>query len=126
MNDGVRREIEIFASRIINRYFCDSDVEFLISTLSPDIVWMGAGENQRAEGRDAVAECFRAGKGDLFPCDMSDERYVTREISPGVYLCEADSWVQSRPEIPRTCAYTSVSLSYSADGQREFPNTSYT
>ena len=55
MSDETRREVEALASQILTSYYRDSDVEFFISTLDPDVVWLGAGENQKAEGRDAVA-----------------------------------------------------------------------
>lgn len=96
LDDETRREIESYASLILRRYFCACDVEFLVSTFAPDIVWLGAGPGQRAEGSEAVAACFRAGKDDLSPCDMSGERYVTRELAPGAYLCEGDSWLQPK------------------------------
>ena len=49
---GIRsaEEIEGFARKILIRYFCEADVEFLISTFADDIVWLGAGEMQKAEG----------------------------------------------------------------------------
>lgn len=98
MNKKCQLEIEAFADKILKSYFCDSDVELLISTFAPDIVWLGAGENQRAEGAENVAACFRAGKDDLAPCIMTRERYVTRDLGGGIYLCEGDSWIQPRPE----------------------------
>ena len=38
---GIRsaEEIEGFARKILIRYFCEADVEFLISTFADDIVW---------------------------------------------------------------------------------------
>ncbi|MFQ7550847.1 MAG: hypothetical protein ACLRMZ_11720 [Blautia marasmi] len=57
------QRVEGFASLILRRYFCESDVEFLISTFDEDIVWLGAGPQQQAEGKEAVAACFwRAGR----------------------------------------------------------------
>ena len=46
---GIRsaEEIEGFARKILIRYFCEADVEFLISTFADDIVWLGAGEGSR-------------------------------------------------------------------------------
>lgn len=91
-----KEEIEGFASRILTRYFCDCDVEFLISTFAEDIVWLGAGELQKAEGKDAAGACFRDGKEDLSPCDMSDEVYETRDLGGGIYLCEGVSRLRAR------------------------------
>ena len=48
-------EVREFARRILSSYFCENDVELLISTFADDIVWLGAGEMQKAEGKEAVA-----------------------------------------------------------------------
>ena len=42
-------EVEAFACEILNKYYCECDVEFLNSTFAEDIVWIGAGEGQKAE-----------------------------------------------------------------------------
>lgn len=99
VSERTLEEVETFAKTILRRYFCESDVEFLISTLAKDIVWLGAGEKQKAEGKDAVSACFRMGKDDLVPCDMLEEEYVTREIGKGCYLCEGVSMLQSKKEV---------------------------
>lgn len=91
-------EIEAFARLILYRYFCESDVEFLISTFAPDIIWLGAGERQKAEGREAVAECFRQGADDLAPCDMFEESYQTAALGDRHFLCEGESWLVPKKE----------------------------
>ena len=96
MGNRSKEEIEGFARKILTRYFCDCDVEFLISTFTDDIVWLGAGERQKAEGKEAVAACFRAGKDELSPCDMFDEVYETRNLGGGNYLCEGMSMLRSK------------------------------
>lgn len=95
---GIRsaEEIEGFARKILIRYFCEADVEFLISTFADDIVWLGAGEMQKAEGKEAVAACLRAGQDELSPCDMFDEVYETRNLGGGSYLCEGMSLLKSK------------------------------
>ena len=91
-----KEEIQEFAGEILNRYFCDCDVDFLISTFADDIVWLGAGELQKAEGKEAVAACFLVGREDLSPCDMYDEVYEVRCLGGGCYLCEGTSRLQSK------------------------------
>ena len=44
-------EVESLARKILTTYFCDSDLEFLISTFADDIIWLGGGEKQKAEGK---------------------------------------------------------------------------
>ena len=84
-------EVEALAGKILKTYFCDSDLEFMISTFADDIIWLGGGEKQKAEGRDAVEACFRMGKDDMIACDMSDEEYHSLDLGGGSYLCEGVS-----------------------------------
>lgn len=100
-----KEEIEGFAGRILSSYFCDCDVEFITSTFAEDIVWLGAGELQKAEGKEAVSACFYAGKDELSPCAMLDEVYETRDLGGGLYLCEGVSGLRSQPG---TGAYLNV------------------
>lgn len=96
MGKKTLKDIETFASEILTRYFCENDVEFLISTFAEDIIWLGAGEKQKAEGREAVAACFRLGQEDLAPCEMTEEIYESMELGAGFYLCEGISLLQSK------------------------------
>ena len=70
MTPDLQREVESFASTILRRYFCDSDVEFLISTFESDIVWLGGGEAMQAEGAEEVARFFRVGAENMLTCRM--------------------------------------------------------
>lgn len=93
LKKAVLLEVESFAADILRSYFCESDVEFMISTFSDDIVWLGAGEKMKAEGAKDVGAYFRGGKDTLVPCDMYDERYISRMLGSECYLCECDSWL---------------------------------
>ena len=73
MREEILREVRDLSKDLLHRYFCESDMEYLISKFTQDIVWIGAGEMMRAEGKDAVAEAFRAGKDDMIPCELYDE-----------------------------------------------------
>lgn len=92
------KEIEALAHKILYTYFCDSDMEFMISTFADDIVWLGAGEMQKAEGREAVAAWFRSGKDGMITCDMTDEVYHSMDLGGGCYFCEGVSRLHSIPE----------------------------
>lgn len=98
MDKKLQQKIENFAGTILRKYFGESDVEFLISTFADDIVWLGAGQEQKAEGKEEVAAVFLAGKEYMIPCDFFEERFVTRELAGGYYLCQEDSILQSKPE----------------------------
>ena len=98
MGKKMLAEAEALAEKIIRTYFCNSDAEFMISTFADDILWIGGGEKQKAEGRDAVAACFRMGKETMVACDISEEEYHSVEVAKGCYLCEGSCRLQSRPE----------------------------
>ena len=95
-------DVEALASKIVNSYFQDSDVEFLIRTFSDDIIWMGAGEEQRLRGKEAVAQAFRKGREEMQLFDVSEETYETVELGGGCYLCESASVVQTKAGAKRT------------------------
>ena len=84
-------EVEAFACEILNKYYCECDVEFLNSTFAEDIVWIGAGEGQKAEGKEAVTAYFTQKKRDMAPWDVSYEIYETRRLGSDCYLCEGSS-----------------------------------
>ena len=52
----------------------------MISTFAADIIWLGGGEKQKAEGRETVEACFRAGKDDMIACSMSEEVYHSMDL----------------------------------------------
>lgn len=96
MGTRTLEEVEALASKILRTYFCESDMEFVISTFADDIVWLGAGEHQKAEGRAAVAAAFNAGRDEMIPFDMSEEKYEVRALGDRSYLCEGTSLLKSR------------------------------
>lgn len=95
MTSDEKREVELLASTILNKYFCEGDMDFMISTFTPDIIWFGAGVEQKAEGAENVARWFRSRKNMMLTCRMWDEELIVRKQAPDVYLCEASSWVES-------------------------------
>lgn len=98
MENSILLEVEALAQRILRDYFCNAHVDLLISTFAPDIVWLGGGENQKAQGREAVAACFLEGAHELAPCNMTDEHYVSSHLGGNLYLCQGDSWIQPKSE----------------------------
>ena len=67
-------EVLILGRHILHAYIEDMDIEPLIDHLAPDVVWLGAGREMNAVGRDTVARIFRQGKDQLIPCHMSEDR----------------------------------------------------
>ena len=89
------QEVENLASSILRRYFNDNDVDYLISLFTPDIVWLGAGKEQKAEGFDAVCRHFLDEKNTFLRCRLWDEDYVTRKLADDCFLCEGTSELES-------------------------------
>lgn len=92
-----KKEVEKLSSEILHQYFCENDVKLLVSKLSDDVVWLGAGEKQKAEGKEEVSRIFLEGKesGELIRNRMWGEEYVTTYLAEGCYLCEGISWLES-------------------------------
>lgn len=99
MKDKGQMEAEALAHKILTSYFCNSELEFMISTFADDIIWLGGGEKQKAEGKEAVAACFRMGKDEMIACNMIDEQYHTIALGDGCYVCEGVSRLRSKPGI---------------------------
>lgn len=92
------QEVEELTCRILHSYFCNAEVEPLVSTFAPDIVWIGGGDKMQAEGREEVTAFFRNGKEDLLPCDMTNETYISRDLGGNCYFCQSDSWIRTKQE----------------------------
>lgn len=119
MTQQEAKEIEVFADTILKKYYYDNDVEYLISTFSPDIVWMGAGEFQYAQGAEAVSRCFREGQADLVPCEMSDPVYVVLPLGPDYYLCEGQSRVRTSSSVEMMMeAQQRISFIFKKEGKK--------
>lgn len=84
-------EAEALAARILKTYFCDADVEFAISTFADDIVWIGGGESQHAQGKGDVAARFRADTKRMNANEISEEEYHTADLGNDCCLCTAVS-----------------------------------
>lgn len=98
MSNWALKDIEAFAAKILRTYFCESNAEYMISKFAEDIVWLGAGEKQKAEGRDAVAACFRVDDEEMMSFEMSEEEYEARDYGGGIYLCEGVSMLKAKTE----------------------------
>lgn len=95
MNRKEQTEVEALAAKILKTYFCDADVEFVISTFAEDIVWIGGGESQRAEGKREVSAQFRAGRKRMSKNKISEEEYHAMDLGNGCFLCTALSRLAS-------------------------------
>lgn len=88
---------------IMQKYYCENDVEAVISRLDDDIIWLGTGEHEYDTGRDRVAAIFRRFAGQVPKCNVWDEEYEVLEMAPGLYLCSGRAWIA-------TDASTGISL----------------
>lgn len=95
MSPDEKKEVEALASSILRHYFCDNDVDYLISLLTPDVIWLGAGKEQKAEGVEAVSRFFLDGRDDMLRCRVYDESYVSRKLADGCFLCEGVTELES-------------------------------
>ena len=83
---------------ILNRYFTENDLYFLLSYLDDDVVWIGGGRKQKAEGREAVSRWFLDHWDDSFPVILENQRYEYCKLCEEHYICEGFSEFNSRQE----------------------------
>lgn len=83
------------AKRLLHSYYCDGNVEDVVSVLAPDVLWVGAGEGQVMDNADDVAAFVRAGAGDLEPCEILRESYAARMIGDSVCVCQTTGTVRA-------------------------------
>ncbi|MDO5601354.1 MAG: PAS domain S-box protein [Oscillospiraceae bacterium] len=93
-----KQEVTGRAQYIMNKYFCECDVEALIDTFSAGIILMGAGEKERAEGPGAAAALLRAAATQMAPYRIWGEEFAVSELTQGCYLCEAACWREALGE----------------------------
>lgn len=74
--------------RSLIAFFASSSLDLLLAYLAPDVVWLGAGREMSAEGRQRVGDIFRASANRLIPCVMSQETYRAKELTEDLWLVE--------------------------------------
>lgn len=98
MSEKEQKEVISLANQILREYFCDNSMDLLFSAMAEDIVWLGAGENQKAEGKAAVMNAFLAGKDDMIPFTVSEEENRYLQLDHDYYLCEVSSFLSAPAE----------------------------
>lgn len=83
--------------KILHSYIENADIEPLLAHLAPDIIWMGAGREMLAQGRDAVTEIFRKGKDQLVPCAISEEETLVHQLCENLWLVQLCSLEETLP-----------------------------
>lgn len=101
--DRRAREVMELTSNMMNRYYHDNDVEFVIDQMADDIVWLGTAEHEFAVGKETVAGIFRRFAGQVPKCNISEEEYRVLCLGPEAYLCSGRMWIA-------TDASTGISL----------------
>ena len=82
---------------MLQKHYCDNDIESLVALFDNDISWFGAGEDEHAIGVDTVAEIFRRFERLVPKCRLSDEEYHAQQLSTGVWLCCCRMWLTTDP-----------------------------
>lgn len=94
---AIEQELLQLARTILHAYFEKTDPDPLLAHLAPDVIWLGAGQEMEAEGRDRVAAIFRKGQDQLIPCRQSQERSLVRPLAEGLWLVQVSSLVETNP-----------------------------
>ena len=93
-----KEEVIAFATYIMHTFFTDNNIEPLINAMSDDIVWMGSGRTQIAEGKENVARHFIEGKEDLSPCQFSEEHYEVTLLGENDAICQGHGYMDTLPD----------------------------
>lgn len=91
------REVIALTSFITHKYYCENDVESIISLLDRDVVWLGTAEHEYAAGLDTVAGIFRRFAGQVPKCDISGEEYSALPLGPDACMCAGRLWIATAP-----------------------------
>ena len=95
MKNKDQDDIIALSDKILKKYFCENDLDYFLSMLAADVVWIGGGKHQMAEGYEDVSKAFRSGQDEMMPFRMSEEKYVAMPLGDDYYLCEAYSYMSA-------------------------------
>ena len=85
------------ASRLMHLHYCENDVDSIISAFAPELLWMGAGEDEYIAGRQACTGAFRQMKGEIPRCNIWDEEYDVIQPAAGFYIVTGRMWIATDP-----------------------------
>ena len=85
---------------ILYSYFERNDFEPLLSALAEDVVWIGTGKHLCLTGYAAVFNAFAAGKEQLVPCVIQNERHLIRPLGADYWLCQYISEIKTQASAP--------------------------
>lgn len=91
-------EVKELASRMMHMHYCDNDVEGVISTFAPQLLWLGTGEGEYLAGREACMQTFRQMKGGIARCNITGEEYDAIQVSEGTYVVTGRMWIATDPD----------------------------
>ena len=90
-------EAKRLASRLMHLHYCENDVDSIISAFAPELLWMGAGEDEYIAGRQACTGAFRQMKGEIPRCNIWDEEYDVIQPASGFYIVTGRMWIATDP-----------------------------
>ena len=92
-------EAKALASRLMHMHYCDGNARGVADYFAPQLIWLGAGEEQYIAGREAAGEMFRRFGDAIPPCTISDEAYDVIDPVPGVYVVSGRMWIATKPGV---------------------------
>lgn len=112
-------EAKEMASRMMHMHYCENDVKGIVSLFAPDILWMGAGEDEYIAGREACVKAFAQMKGSIPRCNIWDEEYDAIQPSEGIYIVTGRMWIATDPSTRMYLkAHQRVSFVFQEEGDR--------
>lgn len=88
-------EIKVISDKIIREYYYENNLEYFLSMLAPDVVWIGSGKHQKAEGYEEVSKAFLAGRKQMMSFEISDAEYIVKPLGRDHCFCETQSYISA-------------------------------
>lgn len=92
------QQVMELSSYMVRKHYCENDSDALIALMDREqLIWQGAGELEYAADPGQVIRFFQDMKGVVPTCRLSGENYRVMPLSPDIYLCSGQYWLETDP-----------------------------
>lgn len=92
------QQIKELTSFMMHKHYCENDLESVITLMDNSFSWIGAGEEEYADGAETVAGLFRQFSGKVPACIISNEEYTVINPVPDIFVCSGRLWIRTDPK----------------------------
>ena len=95
--DEKKKKVADLTSLFLHKHYRENNTDLFLAHLDDEFSWFGAAEQEYLVGPEAVTSQFRAFKGKVPPCNISDEHYDVIQPVPDLFICSGMLWVSTSP-----------------------------